>query len=83
MNDQIKEFQSCQEVMDYICAQFGDDDASARCQELKEHLDKCPDCSTYCDSIEKMIGLYRVTSPCFSEEARKVLLESLGIREQD
>jgi hypothetical protein len=82
MNEQIKEFQSCQEVMDYICAQFGEDENSARCRELKEHLDKCPDCSTYCDSIEKMIGLYRATSPCFSEEARRILLESLGIPEQ-
>lgn len=83
MSEQIQQFHSCQEVMDYICAQFGDDENSARCRELQQHLSKCPDCSSYCDSIEKMIGLYRATSPCFSEEARRMLLETLGISERD
>ncbi|MFZ1731071.1 MAG: zf-HC2 domain-containing protein [Bacteroidota bacterium] len=83
MSEQIQEFHSCEEVMDYICAQFGDDEDSARCRELQQHLANCPDCSTYCDSIEKMIGLYRATSPCFSEEARRILLESLGISEKE
>lgn len=83
MSEQIMEFHSCQEVMDFICAQFGDDENSARCLELQQHLAHCPDCSLYCDSIEKMIGLYRETSPCFSEEARRMLLKSIGISEHD
>ncbi|MFA6234390.1 MAG: hypothetical protein WC824_09460 [Bacteroidota bacterium] len=83
MSEQRMEFHSCQEVMDFICAQFGDDDNSERCHELQQHLANCPDCSLYCDSIEKMIGLYRATSPCFSEEARRMLLESIGISEND
>jgi hypothetical protein len=83
MSEHTKEFHSCEEVMDYVCAQFGDEDDSARCRELQRHLAKCPDCSTFCDSIEKMIGLYRATSPCFSEDARRVLLATLGISEHE
>lgn len=82
MSEEIQQFHSCEDVMNYICAQFGEDEDSARCLALKEHLAHCPDCSNYCDSIEKMIGLYRSTSPRFSPHARRVLLESLGIEEQ-
>ena len=68
--------------MNYICAQFGEAEESSRCIELKQHLANCPDCSTYCDSIEKMIGLYRATSPRFSDHAKQMLLDTLGITEQ-
>jgi hypothetical protein len=80
-DDRNQHFHSCQEVLDYICEHFGDDENSDRCRELEKHLSKCPDCSTYCDSIDKMIGLYRSTAPCFSEDARRLLLEALGIKE--
>lgn len=82
MSEDIHQFHSCEDVMSYICTQFGEDEDSARCNALKEHLSHCPDCSSYCDSIEKMIGLYRSTSPQFSEHARRVLLASLGIDEK-
>ncbi|MBR9978144.1 MAG: hypothetical protein KFH87_08655 [Bacteroidetes bacterium] len=81
MSDKTKYFHSCQEVMDYICDQFGEDEDSERCRELQRHLEKCPDCSNYCDSLEKMIGLYRASSPRFSPDARRILLETLGIEE--
>ncbi len=76
-------FESCQQVVDYICEHFGDDSDSDRCRALARHLEHCPDCSSYCDSIDKMIGLYRATSPCFSDQARHMLLDSLGIEEKD
>jgi hypothetical protein len=72
---------SCEEVLQYICEQFGEDDDSERCMEVKRHLDQCPDCTHYCNSLETMIGLYRAASPEFSQEAKKVLLHSLGLDE--
>jgi hypothetical protein len=74
-------FENCQEVISYICGHFGEDENSERCREMKKHLESCPDCSTYCDSMDKMIGLYRAASPCFPEHARNSLLASLGIDE--
>jgi len=73
-------FDSCEEVHEYLCSQFGDDTDSERCRAVLSHLEKCPDCARYCNSIEKMIGLYRAASPSFSEQAKEVLLKSLGIR---
>ena len=70
---------SCQDVLDFICAQFGEDDDSERCRSVRAHLARCPDCTSYCDSLEKMIGLYRAVSPSFSDTARTHLLEQLGI----
>jgi hypothetical protein len=75
-------FHSCDAVLDYICSQFGDDPDSERCQAVKRHLDRCPDCASYCTSMERMIGLYRAASPFFPAEARSHLLNTLGIRDE-
>ncbi|MAT38087.1 MAG: hypothetical protein CL946_00630 [Ectothiorhodospiraceae bacterium] len=72
---------SCKDVLDYICEQFGDEEDSERCQEVKRHLDKCSNCSTYCNSLETMIGLYRVAAPDFSEDAKDFLLQSIGLKD--
>jgi hypothetical protein len=72
-------FENCGQVMDYICGHFGEDDDSPRCRTLRSHLSHCPDCTSYCDSMEKMIGLFRAASPDFPAQARTVLLEVLGI----
>ncbi len=74
---------SCKDVLDYICTHFGEDDDSDRCRQVHEHLIHCPDCESFYKSMDKMVGLYRVSSPCFSEEAKKMLLESLGIDDKD
>ena len=71
---------TCRNVLDFICEQFGEDDDSERCRAVKRHLEHCPDCTTYCDSMEKMIGLYRAAAPTFPEHARQLLLSSLGIK---
>lgn len=69
----------CRDVLDFICTQFGEDDDSERCRSVREHLARCPDCSSYCDSLEKMIGLYRAASPEFPAQVRDTLLAQLGI----
>ena len=76
-------FANCQEVIDYICDHFGEDENSGRCLEMKKHLESCPDCGKYCDSMDKMVGLYRAASPCFPEAAKNSLLATLGITEKD
>jgi hypothetical protein len=71
---------SCNEVLNFICEQFGEeDDDSERCRQVKQHLADCPDCGKYCTSMESMIGLYRVSSPEFPEHAKQILLNALGV----
>ncbi len=73
---------SCDKVLDFICAQFGEEDDSERCKAVRKHLEECPDCAAYCDSIDKMVALYRAASPSFPASARRHLLETLGITEK-
>lgn len=71
---------TCADVVEYICESFGEDDSSDRCRAIKEHLQRCPDCGRYCDSMEKMIGLYRASSPEFPPSVREHIFRSLGIQ---
>jgi hypothetical protein len=77
------QFESCDDVMNFLCAQFGEDDDSERCQAVKRHLAHCSDCSQYCDSLEKMIGLYRTAAPEFPSDARDQLLRAMGVSPED
>ncbi len=42
-----------------ICEKVDQDIASPTCRKLREHLDQCPDCAAYYDSLKKTIVLYR------------------------
>jgi predicted anti-sigma-YlaC factor YlaD len=71
---------TCADVVNFICEQFGEDDGSERCRAIREHLQNCPDCSEYCNSMDKMIGLYRASSPDFPSDVRAHLFKTLGMR---
>jgi hypothetical protein len=73
-------YDSCEQVMDFLCAQFGEDEDSERCRTVKKHLEHCTDCTQYCDSLEKMIGLYRAAAPDFPGSVRDQLLSALGVK---
>lgn len=72
-------YDNCAQVMDFLCAQFGEDEDSERCRAVKRHLEHCTDCSRYCDSLEKMIGLYRASAPEFPDGIRDQVLHALGV----
>lgn len=42
-----------------ICEKVDRDLTSPTCKKLREHLEKCPDCAAYYDSLKKTILLYR------------------------
>ncbi len=52
----------CQGVYKYICENLDANMKSARCRAIKKHLDSCPDCSAYLDSLKKTILLYKKES---------------------
>ncbi len=70
---------SCADVVNFICEQFGEDDNSERCRMIKAHIERCHNCGAYCDSMEKMIALYRASSPEFPESVREHLFKTLGM----
>lgn len=68
----------CREVFTHICENLDQDLASPRCRDIRKHLDGCPDCSIYLDSLKKTITLYRkYPKPKISPKARKSLYGAL------
>jgi len=49
----------CLKTLDQICEELGENIDSPLCQEVKEHLNVCPKCCAYVDSIKKTVYLYR------------------------
>jgi hypothetical protein len=48
----------CHDVLGHICEELDTKLTSAKCLALKRHLEKCPNCSAYLDSLRKTITLY-------------------------
>jgi predicted anti-sigma-YlaC factor YlaD len=62
----------CDEVLDYICDNLDEDLHSPKCKQIKSHLDDCPDCRLYLESLKETIHLYRdYPAPPLSDSARK------------
>lgn len=70
----------CKGVYKYICENLDVDEDSARCREIKKHLDACPDCTAYLDSLKKTITLYRAEKgPKLPASAHKRLFSKLDV----
>ncbi|MCP4725887.1 MAG: zf-HC2 domain-containing protein [bacterium] len=48
-----------EKVYKQICDYLGGDIDSPMCREVKEHLDACPECNVFFDSIKKTVTLCR------------------------
>lgn len=70
----------CKSVYEYICENLDADMNSPRCRKIKKHLEECPDCTAYLDSLKKTIILYRAEKgPRLSSSAHKRLFKILDL----
>jgi predicted anti-sigma-YlaC factor YlaD len=49
----------CKDAYKFICDNLDQEVDSPECIEIRRHLEECPDCSSYLDSLKKTITLYR------------------------
>ena len=49
----------CLKTIEQICTELGENIDAPMCQEIREHLNECPQCCAYVDSIKKTVHLYR------------------------
>jgi len=49
----------CDKVYLHICDHLDEEITSPRCRQIKQHLEECPNCRAYLDSLKKTIVLYR------------------------
>ncbi|MFW5973170.1 MAG: anti-sigma factor family protein [Bacteroidota bacterium] len=47
------------EMLEQLCETLGEDVESPSCDALRAHLDRCPGCRAYVDSLLETIALYR------------------------
>ncbi len=76
-NDMKKD---CLKKLENICEQLGEDLSSERCQKLKEHLENCPTCCAYVDTLRKTVELCRnLPDEKISNEAHQQLWKKLQL----
>lgn len=70
----------CKRVYEYICENLDADMKSAKCRAIKRHLEACPDCDAYLDSLKKTILLYKLEpSPRVPPSTHKRLFKKIDI----
>ncbi len=70
----------CTDVYLFICDNLDQKLDSPQCREIKRHLESCPDCSAYLDSVKKTVQLYRnVTIPHVPSAIHKKLLKTIDL----
>ncbi len=69
---------TCKESLAHICAEMDEHIESQKCREIKKHLEACPNCAAYLDSLKKTVRLYReYPCPKLPRRCRKELLATL------
>ena len=74
---------SCKEVMNHICDSLGEDLNSPKCTNIKDHLENCPSCQKYFDSVESTISFYKKYNVELDSEGHNRLLSVLGLKENN
>lgn len=69
----------CRQVYLSLCEGLDQMPDSSKCRRIKKHLDDCPDCSAFLDSLKKTVGLYkRLPAPRVPPSARRRLLKAVN-----
>jgi len=55
----MKKMSSHEEAFRKLCDDISDDIDAELCDEVKEHLEECPECRVYVDTLRKTVYLYR------------------------
>lgn len=72
---------TCKKTYRYICENLDANLNSSTCVEIKKHLDNCPDCTVYLNTLKKTVLLYKQQkSPTLGKSARKNLMLSLNLQ---
>jgi len=72
----------CPDVLDHICEELDGKISSAQCREIRRHLEGCPNCTAYLDSLKKTVRLYKTyPNKKVPQKARKQLFAVLKLKD--
>jgi RNA polymerase sigma-70 factor (ECF subfamily) len=70
---------TCRKTYRYICDNLDERLDSPRCRQIRQHLEQCPNCRAYLDSIKKTVALYKLdTAPDIPASAHRRLMKVIG-----
>ncbi len=65
-------------IFRHICENLDQDMNSPACREIRRHVNGCPECIDYLNSLKTTVALYRrYPAPALSDSARKRLRTAL------
>jgi len=71
---------TCKKTYRFICDNLDEHLNSPRCRQIKRHLEGCPDCRAYLDSIKKTVTLYKIdTPPHLPTSAHRRLMRAIDV----
>ena len=73
------------QIVHKICNYLGQDLDHPMCKELMQHLEECPDCQFYLDTVKMTVSLCREThkSEPVPEEVKEQIFKSLKIKKSE
>ena len=74
---------NCKEVMNHICDSLGEDLNSPKCINIKSHLEGCPSCQKYFDSVDSTITFYKKYNVELDNKGHQRLLSVLGLDDSE
>ncbi|MBN2366609.1 MAG: hypothetical protein EH225_11930 [Calditrichaeota bacterium] len=69
-------------LIDELCQHLGEDLDHPMCKELVQHIQECPECQFYLDTVKMTVNIFRETHKPESvpEDVKKNLLKSLNLQ---
>jgi hypothetical protein len=72
---------NCLEATKHICGELDEHIDSPKCRAIRKHLESCPNCTTYLDTLKKTVLIYRnLPSPHAPARTRKSLFAALKLK---
>jgi len=70
----------CKQAYKFICENIERDLNSPRCRQIKKHLDGCPDCRAYLESLRGTVRLYKgAPTPRMPHSVHTQLIKAINL----
>jgi hypothetical protein len=74
---------SCKEIAKHICGELDEHLDSPQCRAIKKHMETCPNCTAYLDSLKKTVRFYKYYSgPKLSAKCREELFTRIQLKKK-
>ncbi len=71
----------CLEVAKHVCGDLDEHMNSPECRAIKKHLESCPNCTAYLDSLKKTVLIYQhFPNPRAPKRMKKKLFAKLKLQ---